>query len=365
LPALSILSIIALNQAECKATSLQCSAGPLSQSPIFNEEIICEDIVAAGAFIVVVRDTLDNIHQELEKNSLSPEQADSAISSCISALIGSKDSVFSVLSSDGLEPQHGCHIDPRPTISEAWFLAMISLLSVYKQAHAPIVNKSKELIYETLALCVHILLIKRLDKEESITNREDVMGMSLDGPQSLAMIDFIQMALGTGPDALISIFERYKSQAIFDSPNFGQTINFNPGMIGGGIITAALFRGCSGALPPWVIESLPTLFAALFTCCGDTGTFCSVIGTGADLRLKDADFARVRAGKKIAGYYFDKMGEEGVSDFLTKVRAICSKNDNSKWRDFKVLLKAVCGGKKKASTFNLKPQPTNWECIRV
>jgi len=365
LPALSTISIIALNQAECQATSLQCIAGPLSQSPVFNEAIICDDVVAAGAFIVVVRDTLDNIRQELGKFFLSEEQVDNAISSCIFALIGSKDSIFSVLSSESPEAQHGCHIDPRPTISEAWFLAMVSLFSIYKEINAPIESKSKELIYETLALCVHLLLHKRLDKEEFIKDQDNVLGMSLDGPQSLAMIDFIHMALATGPDAFISICERYKSQAIFDSPNFGQTINFNPGMIGGGIITAALFRGCSGALPPWVIESLPKLFAALFTCCGDTVTFCSMMATGADLRLKDADFARVRASKKLAGYYFDKMGEEGVSDFLTKVRAICSKNDNSKWRDLKVLLKAVCGGKKKASTFNLKPQPTNWECLRV
>jgi len=365
LPALSTSSIIALNCAECEAISLQCRAGPLSQSPVFNETIICEDVVAAGAFIVVVRDTLENIRQEIENNSLSKEQADNAIYSCISALIGSKDSVFSVLSSNSSEPQHGCHIDPRPTISEAWFLAMVSLLSICKHMHTLIANKTKELTYETLALCVHLLLIKPLHTEESTANQDDILGMSLDGPQSLAMIEFLNMALATGPDAFNSIYEQYKSQMTLDPTNFGQTINFNPRIMGGAIVTAALFRGTSGALPPWVIESLPNLYATLFTCCGDIETFCSIIRGGACLRLKETSFARIHAGKKLAGFYFDRLSEEGIDDFLIKTQAICLKNDNGKWRNFKVLLKAVCGGKKKASTFNLKPQPTDWECLRI
>ena len=128
-----------------------------------------------------------------------------------------------------------------------------------------------------------------------------------------------------------------------DPTNFGQTINFNPRIMGGAIVTATLFRGTSGALPPWVIESLPNLYATLFTCCGDIETFCSIIRGGACLRLKETSFARIHAGKKLAGFYFDGLSEEGIDDFLIKTQAICLKNDNGKWRNFKVLLKAVCG----------------------
>jgi len=363
---LTASSITALNRAECEAIAVQCSAGPQSHSSIFNDSVICDEVVAAGIFIIVIRDALENIHKALRKENSPKEQVDCNISGCVSTLIGSKDSVFSVLSSDNPEPHHGFYTDPRPTVSEAWFLAMISLLSIYDRAQWSILNNqfAKKLTYETLALCVHLLLLKPLERKESNNNQNDAFGMSLDGPQSLAMIEFIHMALATGPDIFNSIAEQYESRLQIDFGNLTQSLQCNPGYMGGSIICAALFRGSSGALPPWVIESVPKLYATLFATCGSGENFCSIIMGGANLKLKH-EFASIRGGRKLAGYFFDTMSANEMQKFLSKTKDICLQEDNKKWRNFKVLLKGVCGGKKKATSFNLKPQPTDWECIRI
>ena len=136
-------------------------------------------------------------------------------------------------------------------------------------------------------------------------------------------------------------------------------------LVGGGIIVAAMYRCVSGAVPPWAVEYVPSILKSLYSCCGnDSEAFHTILIAGSELQLNGNDnFGCVR--KTLAGHYFDTIKAKTKDDFITKAREISASVGNDKWRKLKVLVKSVCGGKKKDSDFNLKPQFTNWECDRI
>jgi hypothetical protein len=130
------------------------------------------------------------------------------------------------------------------------------------------------------------------------------------------------------------------------------------------MLAAALYRGSSGAFPPWFVESVPLLFEALFNACADIDAFMAVLKTGAEL-IAHVDIGFVPAGSKLAGYYFNVTKVSTKEEFFNKTAELAKSTEGNRWRRMKVLLKAICGGKKKSTDFNLKPQPSSWECERI
>lgn len=118
-----------------------------------------------------------------------------------------------------------------------------------------------------------------------------------------------------------------------------------------------LFRSLSGALPPWAIEGIPGLFASLFAAFGRDGrTFCRVVTLSLDVRAPEG-FGGGGPGGKLAGPLLDAMSDRAREEFLAKRRRGVER--------LKTAVKKLCGGKKKASNFSLKPSCTRWDCDRL
>jgi len=73
------------------------------------------------------------------------------------------------------------------------------------------------------------------------------------------------------------------------------------------------------------------------------------------------DFGKTSVGQRLVGN--TSISLKALDEFVKKCHQIITNNhENNPWQAFKVLLKAVCGGKRKATAFNLKPQLTCWDC---
>jgi len=179
------------------------------------------------------------------------------------------------------------------------------------------------------------------------------IGMSLDGPHMLALMDFLESSFALGPIMLQTIASHLEKTF---------------GISGIPIIGAALFRGGSGGLPPWAVECIPNVFSALFGAFGkDPNNFGKMLVDSMEITLhvNAARFGGVLPGSLFAGPLFKKLSEKTKQEFVQKSLELCAKDTGDAWRRFKVILKQLCGGKKKDSGFNLKPSYTNWECDRI
>mmetsp|Transcript_26 Transcript_26/g.39 ORF Transcript_26/g.39 Transcript_26/m.39 type:complete len:648 (+) Transcript_26:35-1978(+) len=360
LSAFGVEATKALISAECEAisTTLQTKS---ESSAIFHELVICEDVVAAGAFVVVVKDIADGITAKLKESAIDTTQAHGAIANCLATLFGCKDSVYAVLgyghSSSEISRDWE---DPCASLAEAWFLAVDAVIQACGQIQSFENSALKSLVSETLALFVRILLSKRVEKEQG----KEPIYLSLDGPQTLAMVGFIESAFQMGPGILIEVANLFHANNMLLQTRPGDVTD--PSVVGGGVVAAAIYRASSGAVPPWAVEYLPDMFKSLYESCGNEFLF-AVLNTAADLKLSDScTFGCIQPGKKLAGYYFDHLKPKIRDDFTAKTREICNAAiDGAKWRKLKVVIKAACGGKKNASGFSLKPGFTNWECDRV
>ena len=71
--------ITALIKAECEASTLQCNQGPNSGSNLFNDNIVGEDMVNTGVYIMLIKDCLDRIakknDQAVEKDAVECEMS--------------------------------------------------------------------------------------------------------------------------------------------------------------------------------------------------------------------------------------------------------------------------------------------------
>jgi len=365
LPALAVDALISLNNAECQSIIHQCNAGPASLSNIFDESVISEDVVPAGAFVIVVNNALEGILSMSSKQMVNAEELAVSSKECVRALDNIRESVFQTIVHPSPEAESGSHVDPRPTLAEAWYLTMITLVSVCNKcgsvgmgSYGSVLNR---LLSESASTAVLILFNQGVDKKE----REDrVIGMSVDGPHTFAMINFLEKVFSIG-GLLQLVSQQLVSRLKLD---FHGVPTGSKELSGAAVIFAALLRGASGGLPPWAIEGLPSLFSAFYTTCGSSNVFCEIMHIAIGIRLEnvpDAAFGCATPGKKLAGRFFETMGEKHVNEFLSKAKEICEKNDADAWRRFKATLKKVCGGKKKDSGFNLKPTFTNWDCERI
>lgn len=202
-------------------------------------------------------------------------------------------------------------------------------------------------------------MFKRTDKQAPSSDILEVV--SVDGAQTLAMVEFFESVLRFGNLVLGKVVQKLEARLPISPDNLPN----DDSMIGGGIIVAMIYRCTSGSVPPWAIEYVPGLFHALFECCRqDNGYFQSILLLGAEMRLRDGmKFGSVT--NTLAGYYYDTMRPKGKEEFVKRMKEVTESTNHDKWRKLKVLVKSVCGGKKKASDFNLKPQYTIWNCDRI
>lgn len=330
----------AVIRAECKAATCQCEQGPSSGSNLFNDNIIGEDMLHAGAFLIVIRDTLTQIGAKYEQGAEKPL---SDLRRCIAILAGSAAFVIPLLLNNSSEANS--HTDPRPAFAEAWFQTMTTLVSICRGSNLA-ADLATELVGGSLYCAVALIFIKDIGNKKS-QPPEIQRGMSSDGPQTLAMMDFMTEALLLGPSILAAASSSFTAQ-------FEITPAYQPEELGASIIAAALLRATSGALPPWAVELTPTLNKSLFTATGNKcDLFIQILKNSTTLEC---------SGNLLAGRYFENVSCVHIDAFLSKTSEACKKGE---WGKLKSVLKSACGGKKKESGFNLKPQYTSWECERL
>ena len=359
LPEFAVEAIKALSNAECNAVVSYCNHNYDVCSSIFHELVISEEICAAGSFIIAIRDGIAAMRSRISNAGLDLSAICVAIPSYISSMIGCKDAVFSAVGSHTTTELTEWE-DPRPTIFEAWLLAVNDLIKLAFEGGCQDDTTLGRLVSETLALTIQVLLHKRVDKEKKSPGQVECL--SLDGPQTLVFVEFFELVFNFGPSIFTNTASLVTSQIHLDSLPGGANDNY---LVGGGIIVAAMYRFVSGAVPPWAVEYVPSILKSLYSCCGnDSEAFHTILIAGSELQLNgDYNFGCVE--KTLAGHYFDTIKAKTKDDFITKAREISASVGNDKWRKLKVLVKSVCGGKKKDSDFNLKPQFTNWECDRI
>jgi len=181
-------------------------------------------------------------------------------------------------------------------------------------------------------------------------------GMSSDGPQTLAISDFIAEAMLLGPSILAGSISALSAHIQL---NCGNEVPAE--VLGAAAISASILRAISGATPPWVVEDTPVLFKSMYVALGSNpDLFIQTLGVSTKLETMTA-VGGLRAGEKLSGRYLD-ASDSHINSFLSKASETVAKND---WKKMKVVLKSATGGKKKESGFNLKPHYCNWECERV
>ena len=102
--------------------------------------------------------------------------------------------------------------------------------------------------------------------------------------------------------------------------------------------------------------------------CGcDCESFCLVLGLVFELRVGNIgiSYGHMCSEDRIDGHNFEGISHTVKDNFIEKSRDICSKNDLESWKRFNVIIKQVCGKKKKANNFKLKPSSTIWGCDRI
>jgi len=351
----------ALITSECEAIQRQCSAGPFSFSSLFNDDIVSPDVVPSGIFIRAVSDVLQS--RETSEPSQVPSLA--SFRHCLSALHSTKSFVLSTILSECPDPRAGAFTDPRPTLAESWFHAMcqVAKLATREETMDDIV---KDLLVDTAIGLIILLFYPVLGK--TLEERANAPGLSLDGPHSLIMTDFLAELFGIGP----RLFECIAYQLAEKLP-----ADFGPGRdcldsmsMGAAIVGASLFRSLQGGLPPWAVESTPEVYRSLFFALRrDPSTFGLVLRMAMDVRLSPSPsgtrIGSVLPGELFAGGSFDMLSDDAKRKFVEQAVELCKQDNMTNWRRFKMVLKGFCGGKKKETDFQQKPALTRFEFERV
>ena len=368
LPPLALEAVAAINIAECNAISTQLNFGASSPSLIFHDDVVGDEALPAGAFLQIINETLEAIMKEKDQSILSPQDAIRCTDDCVSSLKKSED-VLKVLMHPS--PESSGHVDPRPPVGEAWFYSLTSAIKSYAKHIAPpaILGNTtlSDMLGQSFVTILQMLYTRSPEKEAG-----DKMCMSVDGPQTLATLALFEAALSLGPE-MVNVIYKYVGPHVVMDPAIRSALEASPQptlYAGGALLGAALFRAASGCWPPWAVEGAPEVYSALFvSVCGcDTELFCHIQEAAAEIKLADnsnAQCGSVLPGTKLAGKHFDRMGERTKEEFMGQLRKICAQNDGAGWRRMKVVLKALCGGKKKQSGFNQKPSLTDWDCDRI
>lgn len=301
--------ISAIIKAECDSATTQCNQGPPSGSNFFNDVIIGEDKLHAGAFITAVGECLSII------SSRSNERSVEDCRRCVRILQSSAPVVIPLILHPS--PEASGHVDPRPTIAEAWFRAMTSLVEICRNneqiASHLIADNVQDLIGSTLYATIALTFGKDLGSKKAPPSTIQ-NGMSLDGPQTLAMMEFATESILLGPSILSAAGESFTNQVQL------QPIQESPSAeaLGAAIVATGLLRAASGALPPWAVELTPTLLRSVNTALGsDTDIFIAVLMIATKLQTARGDL--------LAGRYFENVSSIHIDSFLSKTKEICIK----------------------------------------
>ena len=368
----SIVNVLStLIHTECHAAMIQLNSTTNTKiSNLFHKCVIGDDILPAGVYLMIHSNVLSSI---LKDNNSGLQQQMIAIQDCLLTLNASKTHIFQLLlhqstsTSNPNNHSHAHYIDPTSAIAEAWFATLKSVLLVIQKSSSQLQQNQQLMlnlqacICETFAFCIQLIWNKPLEKDlrKQQQDHHHYNGMSLDGPQTLIMMDFMELALLTFNTCAIMkyISSTFKNQQQYQNSihieimqnQQNQIIMTEEELVGGGIWISSLYRGTIGVLPPWILERIPKLYQLLFDqqlCQQNISSFCTLLLLG--------------------GRYCgpDVISEKALHDFVSKCHDLMIQNQNP-WRQFKAFFKAVCGGKKKATTFQLKPQPTCWNCDRI
>jgi hypothetical protein len=193
-------------------------------------------------------------------------------------------------------------------------------------------------------------------------DRKEDPGMSLDGPQTLALTEFLESFFGLGPAMFQILANELLGRIPVDLGTIQKWSN-DQQVHGMSIVGAALFRGAQGALPPWAVESIPEVYSAFFFALDkDPERFGLVLRASMDLRLQTSvdRFGGVMSGQLLSGGSFETMAEAAKATFITQAVDLSRKDNKESWRRLKAVVKQACGGKKKEADFGQKPSPTKW-----
>ena len=339
--------MIALVRTECDAMMFQCNAGPTSPSPIFREDVISEEVVPAGIFIRVLDEMLD-------KAFVAGLPLDS-MANCIRVMFDSRLAVLHAFASHCPNPvEKGSFCDPRPTLAEAWYLATNKLLTAAQAQggfndaveRSDLWHAMRQLFIDTCVSSIGLLLYPSLGKTQD--KRLNDLGMSLDGPQTLAIMEFFQLYFSLGPSMLQAVAKELLKTIPIDHGAL-QVFSSEPDAAGIAIIGAALFRAAQGGLPPWAVECIPIVYASLYNALDkNSNSFGLIFEMSMHVRLVGShNFGGVRAGQLLSGRFFAMMSDKAKQNFVAQAVELLKTDTPSGWRSLKASIKQACGGKKK------------------
>jgi hypothetical protein len=402
LPNRAIDMIQALVTTECQLIHEQlAAAGPMNAtstaSVMFHSDVMgCEENtgVPAGLLIKCVNDAMEvsaserpppmtsslnnGEVQELQSLRRQPVVVSCPLSNCIETLYRCKGSVLSIVLLDFPAPAHDDDVDPRCTLVEAWLIAMVNLVKVYKLRKGRNSNddaRAEEILVDSFVAGVVLLFYPTLNK-----TRCNDPGMSLDGPQGLALLNFFTIFLELGPTTAaalsnggsMGLLERVALQLATRIPTVtGIAASGSSTHVGFALIGAAFFRAVQGSMAPWAVEAVPSLYSALFVALGsDSSMFGLVLRDAMEIRLSNVQHHQqqqqfvmgVVPGQLFSGRFFENMPNTAKDSFLHQTVELAHA---SNWKKLKQSIKAACGGKKKETDFQQKPAFTKWEFDRI
>ncbi len=350
--------LISLVTSECEAAASQCSTGPLSTSRIFHEDVISDESIPPALFIRVLVETLDT--------GFAMKISMIEMRNVLQVLYTVRQSVIrALLSVCPIPIQKGSFYDPRPVITETWFLCMNRMAAVLAAQGVPtgqeaigaeVTAASKQLLVETFVAAISLLLYPSLEKTQS--KRANDPGMSLDGPQGLVMMDFFVTFFDMG----VSMIQEGARELASVIP---VNITNDPDTAGMAIIGAALFRGSQGGLPPWAVETVPSVYSSLFKALDkNVDSFGRMFEISMTIRLADNRlFGSVEGGSLLSGRFFEKMTDKAKVSFVEQAKDQARSDTTASWRRLKTLIKQACGGKKKDTDFKQRPALTSWDTL--
>jgi hypothetical protein len=350
LPLGASTAVVAFTQAECGAIIRQCDWGLNSTSSLFDDLVISNSHSPAGIFIRAVGEVIESARAAGYKSS--------SLKHCAAALHDVRLFVSTTLLHECPDPIS--FEDPRPAFCEAWFFALAALA---KSTEGNIDSPLEALLSESCCTSIFMLIRAPIGKHQD----DKQAGLSLDGPQSRAIIDFFERFFALGPQMLQSagaILTRNFHLTYTSDGNEGES-DFDQGIA---LVGATLLRGISGSLPPWTIEETPQVFAALYMACKlDSNVFCQLLRASMELRLSQASppIGSLQPGGLVSGPFIESMKGPAKDSFALEAKRLSSTNSAESWRRLKVMLKLACGGKKKATGFNTKPSLTCWDVDRI
>lgn len=428
---------------ECKAIT---KGKPFSE--IFQPECIGEDVLLGGAFIQVISEVLSylfsvdsstattggkkkkkkaNQKKSIEKKkkntdnnnqNTNQKKVTQLLFLSDKASASYKSAIFSNAVKQDFEE------DPRPSTIEALYGAMNVLIQNYESFDGALLLD--KILCESASMALYLILSKPIPSSNNNKNSQvmdsdinekdkDNGTASLDGPQTLIMLDFLHEFLNlsnnnnntnnkllekfgeTQLEETFSAIIKFPTDDNINMHNLHNHQNHEKNIMRrvGALFSAVFLRGVSGSLPPWSIESIPELYKSLFsfTTSSFSSTrnnnkknqqndsvdfFCSMIEMSMDIQFCNGNNNNNNGEKGktiVAGPFIQSMSQNARQKFLKQTNQTASatftsnKNNSNKedeeWRRFKTLIKNTCGGKKKETSYNLKPSYSLWECDRV